>query len=180
MSTNAGRAIINLTNCCSGRSSLKPLNARNVAARTSPVFFLPLVSRVARPSGLRPIAVQPVTRVLHTIVQRVVHNLVENKMNKSELISILAEGTGLTKLEIAAVVDGLIATMRYALKAEKHFELRGLGTFKVVHRKGRRVRNPNTGKMLNVPPKKTVVFRVATDLKRYVNEVTSEISHTNQ
>lgn len=91
-------------------------------------------------------------------------------MTKSEVVAILAEGTGLTKVETTAVIDGLIATLRYTLKQEEHFELRGLGTFKVVERKPRKVRNPNTGEMMHVPKKKTLVFRVANDLKRYINE----------
>lgn len=91
-------------------------------------------------------------------------------MTKSEIISILAEGTGLTKVETTAVIDGLIATLRYALKRDGHFEIRGLGSFKVVERQARRVRNPNTGEMIDVPAKNTLSFRVATDLKRYVND----------
>jgi DNA-binding protein HU-beta len=91
-------------------------------------------------------------------------------MTKSEIVTILAEGTGLTKVETSAVIDGLIATLRYTLKENQHFELRGLGTFKVVERQARKVRNPNTGEMIEVPRKKALVFRVATDLKRYIND----------
>lgn len=101
-------------------------------------------------------------------------------MTKAEIISILAEGTGLTKVETAAVIDGLIATIRYALKKDEHFELRGLGTFKIVERKARNVRNPNSGEIMHVPAKKTLVFRVARDLKRYINTPDIEPGTTPQ
>lgn len=91
-------------------------------------------------------------------------------MTKSEIVAILAEGTGLSKVETTAVIDGFIATLRYTLKENQHFELRGLGTFKVVERQARKVRNPNTGAMIDVPRKKTLVFRVANDFKRYIND----------
>ena len=91
-------------------------------------------------------------------------------MNKSEIISILSDGIGLTKVETTAVVDGLIATIRYALKSEQQFEIRGLGTFKVVTRKARKFKNPYTGEVRELPERKSLVFRVANDLKRYINE----------
>lgn len=100
-------------------------------------------------------------------------------MTKSEIVAILAEGTGLTKVETTAVIDGFIATLRYALKENHHVELRGLGTFKVVERQARKVRNPITGTMIDVPRKKTLVFRVANDVKRYINDEASEEDATS-
>ncbi len=91
-------------------------------------------------------------------------------MTKAEIISILAEGTGLTKNETAALIDGLIATMRYALKNEETVEIRGIGTFKVVQRKARQIRNPNSGQLIEVPSHKTLKFRISSDLKKYLNQ----------
>lgn len=91
-------------------------------------------------------------------------------MTKAEIISILAEGTGLTRTETAAVIDGLIATMRYTLKKEETVEIRGIGSFKVIQRKARQVRNPNSGQLLEVPSHKTLKFKVSSDLKKYLNQ----------
>ncbi len=91
-------------------------------------------------------------------------------MTKAEIITILAEGTGLTKNETAAIIDGLIATMRYALKKEETVEIRGIGSFKVIQRKARQVRNPNSGQLLEVPSHKTIKFKVSSDLKKYLNQ----------
>lgn len=91
-------------------------------------------------------------------------------MTKGDLIDILAEGTGLTKVETGAVVDGLFATMRYALKKGDTIDIRGFGRFKVVDRKERIARNPKTGEEIFVPTRKVPVFRCSKDLRDSVNE----------
>lgn len=91
-------------------------------------------------------------------------------MTKGDLIDILAEGTGLTKVETGAVVDGLFATMRYALKKEDSIDIRGFGRFKVVERKERIARNPKTGEEIFVPARKVPVFRCSKDLRDAINE----------
>ncbi|MBN2012188.1 HU family DNA-binding protein [candidate division KSB1 bacterium] len=91
-------------------------------------------------------------------------------MTKADIINIIADGTGLTKVETSAVVDGFIASLTYALKQGESVELRGFGTFKVVERKERKGRNPQTGEDMIIPQQKAPVFRCSKDLKRYVNE----------
>jgi len=96
-------------------------------------------------------------------------------LTKGDLIDILAEGTGLTKVETAAVVDGMIATMSYALKKGDSIDIRGFGRFKVVQRKQRKARNPRTGEEIIVPARKMPVFRCSKDLRDYVNEPFEEV-----
>ena len=91
-------------------------------------------------------------------------------MTKGDLIDIIAEGTGLTKVETAAVVDGMIATLSYALKKGNSIDIRSFGRFKVVHRKQRKARNPKTGEEVIVPARKMPVFRCSKDLRDYINE----------
>lgn len=95
-------------------------------------------------------------------------------MTKSEIIDIVAQGTGLTKVETSAVVDGFLATINYALATGDSVTLRGFGSFRVVERKGRVGVNPKTGKEMRVPPHKSPVFRASKDLRRAVD---SGIAH---
>ena len=95
-------------------------------------------------------------------------------MNKTDIIRIIAEGTGLTKVETAAVVDGFVASVSYALKKGDHVELRGFGTFRVVTREARRGRNPKTGAEILIPRRKVPVFRCSKDFRNYINEPTEE------
>ncbi|MCA9734524.1 MAG: integration host factor subunit beta [Deferribacteres bacterium] len=89
-------------------------------------------------------------------------------MTKSEIINIVAEGTGLTKVETAAVVDGFLATISYSLATGNNVTLRGFGSFRVVERSGRQGINPKTGQDMNVPPHKAPVFKASKELRRSV------------
>ncbi|MFQ5825069.1 MAG: HU family DNA-binding protein [bacterium] len=91
-------------------------------------------------------------------------------MTKGDIINIVAEGTGLTKLETAAVVDGFLATIGYALQTGDTVTIRGFGSFRTVHRNQRIARNPKTGKMMNIPERIAPVFKSSGDLKKLVNQ----------
>lgn len=90
-------------------------------------------------------------------------------MTKSDIIDIVAQGTGLTKVETSAVIDGFLATINYALATGDSVTLRGFGSFRVVERKGRSGTNPKTGRPMIVPPHKSPVFRASKDLRRAVD-----------
>ena len=91
-------------------------------------------------------------------------------MTKAEIVGIVADGTGLTKLETAAVIDGFLATVTYALKNGQQVNLRGFGNFKVVERKARTARNPRTRELIQIPQRKTPVFKPSKEFRNYVAE----------
>ncbi|NOY60775.1 MAG: integration host factor subunit beta [Calditrichaeota bacterium] len=91
-------------------------------------------------------------------------------MTKGELVNIIADGTGLTKIETQAVIDGFLATVSFALKNRERIDLRNFGSMKTVKRNARIARNPRTGEPVEVPEHYTVVFRPAKDLREYVNQ----------
>ncbi len=91
-------------------------------------------------------------------------------MTKADIVDRIAEGTGLTKVETEAVVDGFIDTVINALKEGKNIEIRGFGSFKVKKRKGRMARNPRTGAQVQVDEHFVPIFKVSKDLKNVVNE----------
>lgn len=91
-------------------------------------------------------------------------------MTKGDIINIVAEGTGLTKLETGAVVDGFLATIGYALQTGDSVTIRGFGSFRTVHRNERISRNPKTGKIMHVPDRTAPVFKASLDLRKLVNK----------
>ena len=91
-------------------------------------------------------------------------------MNKSEIINIIAEGTGLTKLETAAVIDAFLATLSYALASDERVELRRFGSFILKNRKPKIGRNPKTGVEIFIPARKVPVFKPSPELRRYIEE----------
>jgi nucleoid DNA-binding protein len=91
-------------------------------------------------------------------------------VTKGDIINIVAEGTGLTKVETSAVVDGFLATIGYALQTGDTVTIRGFGSFRTVHRVERVSTNPKTGKVMHVPERIAPVFKASIDMKRLVNQ----------
>ena len=90
-------------------------------------------------------------------------------MNKADLVAKVSTGTGLTQVEVAAVVEGVIEGISSELVIRGHVEIRGFGTFKVEQRAERDAINPQTGKRIRVPKKLAPVFRPSEKLKARVN-----------
>jgi nucleoid DNA-binding protein len=91
-------------------------------------------------------------------------------MTKAEIVDIIAKGTGLTKVETAAVIDGFFATVSYALQNGGRVELRGFGTFCLRERKEKHVPNPRTGRMMTIPHRIVPDFKPSPRLKASVAE----------
>jgi DNA-binding protein HU-beta len=80
-------------------------------------------------------------------------------MTKAQIISTIAEQTGLTKKDVSNVLE---AQTSLAYKQAKNgFTIPGIGKLVVVNRKKRKGRNPATGEEITIPAKKVLKFRVA-------------------
>jgi DNA-binding protein HU-beta len=91
-------------------------------------------------------------------------------VTKADIVSSVADATGLTKLETEAVVDGFMVSIVEAMKAGDSVELRGFGSFRVRTRPARMARNPRTGEQVRVDERLVPVFRVSRELTRSINE----------
>lgn len=91
-------------------------------------------------------------------------------MNKSELIKALADENALSNEESATIVETFFDSMKAALSEGNRVEIRGLGSFKIKNYEGYSGRNPKTGKMVEVAPKKLPFFRAGKELKEFLNE----------
>lgn len=91
-------------------------------------------------------------------------------MTKADIVEKIASGTGLTKVETEAVVDGFINTVITAMKDGKNIEIRGFGSFKVKQRKARMARNPRTGAQVMVEEHFVPTFKVSKEMKQVVNQ----------
>jgi DNA-binding protein HU-beta len=91
-------------------------------------------------------------------------------MKKAELISAVAEKTGLSKKDAQAAIDATIETIEEALKEGKKVSFIGFGSFEVVTRAPRVARVPGTGKEVKVPETKSVKFKVGKKLKEALNQ----------
>ncbi len=93
----------------------------------------------------------------------------EQSMNKSELIKTLADENALSIDEATLVVNSFFDSIRQALLQEQRVEIRGLGSFKIKQYQGYSGRNPKTGEIVTVEPKKLPFFRAGKELKEFIN-----------
>jgi len=95
-------------------------------------------------------------------------------MTKADIVDIVSKGTGLTKVETSAVIDGFLATVSYALQNGDKVELRGFGTFALHERKKKITPNPKTGKMMEIPHRIVPNFKPSKKLKDTVMNMMKE------
>ena len=86
-------------------------------------------------------------------------------MNKAELISAVAEKSGLTKKDATAVLTAIIDTVEGTLKKGDSVQIMGFGTFEVRQRAARKGRNPQTGEEIEIKASKTPAFKPGKQLK---------------
>ncbi|HAV25037.1 MAG TPA: DNA-binding protein, partial [Bacteroidetes bacterium] len=80
-------------------------------------------------------------------------------MNKSDLISAMADKAGITKAQAGEALDGFMGATTDALKKGEKLILVGFGTFSVNQRAARTGRNPRTGKEIQIAAKNVVKFK---------------------
>ena len=91
-------------------------------------------------------------------------------MTKADIVDKVAIGTGLTKLETEAIIEGFFKTVIEALKEGKGIEIRGFGSYKVKKKNARHARNPKTGEQVQVPEHYVPTFKFSKDFKLLVNQ----------
>ena len=90
-------------------------------------------------------------------------------MTKSELIERVAQESGMTKGRAEMVVNTIFDSMTAALIAGDGIEIRGFGSFTVRQYKSYEGRNPRTGDVVHVAPKRLPFFKVGKELRERVN-----------
>lgn len=90
-------------------------------------------------------------------------------MNKSELVSAIAEESGLTKKDSENALKAFTKVVAEQLKNGESVQLIGFGTFEVSTRQERTGRNPKTGAELKIPACKLPKFKAGKALKDLVN-----------
>jgi DNA-binding protein HU-beta len=90
-------------------------------------------------------------------------------MTKADIVDRVAVGTGLTKLETEAIIEGFFTTVIEALKEGRGIEIRGFGSYKVKKKNARNARNPKTGEKVFVDEHFVPTFKFSKEFKEIVN-----------
>jgi len=90
-------------------------------------------------------------------------------MNKSELITAIANHAQLTKADAGRALEGFITAIENSLKNGNTVALVGFGSFEAKQRAERKGRNPQTGKEITIAAAKVPNFKAGKALKDAVN-----------
>ena len=91
-------------------------------------------------------------------------------MNKSELISSMAEKANVSKKDAEAVLKAFMDSIGEALENGDKVQLVGFGTFETRERAAREGRNPRTKETINIPASTVPVFKAGKEFKERVNK----------
>ena len=89
-------------------------------------------------------------------------------MNKSELVAVVAERSGIAKKDAERVVAATFETITAELIKGEKVQISGFGIFESKVRDARVGRNPRTKEAIQIPASKTPVFKPSKNLKDMV------------
>jgi DNA-binding protein HU-beta len=90
-------------------------------------------------------------------------------MNKTELVTAMAESAEISKADAGRALDAMVETITEALKNGDQVSLIGFGSFMIKERGARTGRNPRTGESIEIKASKTPSFKAGKALKDAVN-----------
>ena len=91
-------------------------------------------------------------------------------MNKTELIAVVAEKSGITKKDAERVVSATFETITAQLMKGEKVQISGFGIFEVKAREARVGRNPRTKEAIEIPASKAPAFKASKTLKDTVSK----------
>jgi DNA-binding protein HU-beta len=91
-------------------------------------------------------------------------------MNKTELISAVAETSGLSKKDSEKAINATVDAIVAALKSGDKVQLVGFGSFEVKERAERTGRNPRTKEAIKIPASKLPQFKAGKAFKDAIAE----------
>ena len=91
-------------------------------------------------------------------------------MNKTELVAVVAEKSGLTKKDAERVVSATFETITAQMMKGEKVQISGFGIFEVKEREARVGRNPHTKEAIEIPASKVPAFKASKTLKDTVSK----------
>ena len=86
-------------------------------------------------------------------------------MNKTELVAIVAEKSGMTQKDTERVMNAAFDAITAALTKGEKVQLTGFGNFEVKQREARVGRNPHTKEAIEIPATRVPSFKASKALK---------------
>ena len=89
-------------------------------------------------------------------------------MNKADLVTRISQEAEITKRQAEKALTTLMDSVQEALSKGDSVTLVGFGTFSVMSRAARKGRNPQTGREIFIPARKTPKFKPGKGLRQAI------------
>ena len=99
--------------------------------------------------------------------------MAREKLSKAEIVENIFPLVKVSKKNIHNIIDLFFDQIKTGLLGDRVIELRGLGTFEIRTRKGRKARNPKTGDSVVIGNHGVAHFRPGRELKQKVWDLRS-------
>ena len=96
-------------------------------------------------------------------------------VNRRDMVTKIALDADITRSQAARALEALLAGIQASLARGDRVTLSGFGSFGVLHRKARRVRNPRSGREIEVQAKRVPRFAPGAELKAAIRYQLSAI-----
>ncbi len=90
-------------------------------------------------------------------------------MTKIDIVDKIYEKVGFPKSEVAKIVESVFDMIKETLQREDKLLVSGFGNFVIRNEKPRRGRNPQTGVILEITPRRVLTFKASAVLKTSLN-----------
>jgi integration host factor subunit alpha len=90
-------------------------------------------------------------------------------LTKDDIVEVVYEETGFPKNQSVELVETLLELIKKALESGEDVLVSGFGKFRVREKKERRGRNPATGGVMMMRPRRVVTFKWSGKLRRRLN-----------
>lgn len=101
-------------------------------------------------------------------------------VTKKELIDRIAEKTNSKRVVVKRIIQTFLDEIIEELGEDNRLEFRDFGVFEAKHRAARVAQNPKTLERVQVPPKRTVKFKVGRLMKKRLAERDEQMHRQQQ
>ena len=99
----------------------------------------------------------------------------QNNLTKEDICIFLSRKKGYSVLYSKKIINNLLEILTNEIK-ENTFNLKNIGTFKILNKKERIGRNPRTKEIYKIKARKTLAFKPSTNLSRKINIFSGKIN----
>ena len=95
-------------------------------------------------------------------------------LTKADIVGRICKRNGISKTDAVDVLEAAFEVIKASLERGETVKIKNFGKFSVHFKNERRGRNPFTGAEIIIPAHKTLIFKPSPEIKKIVNNRTSD------